>query len=143
MRTLSYDSKSGHAVNSVHFTVQWKELLAHCPHFKLNCCLFVCVFVNELEGCFNCCVLSAGKNTHSDVVMCTHDGFDVVGAQWVVEEQRERKIVLKRGERMEKSERGHDGEEKMHNSNTDFSILLDRVKTNQCFLVPCWHLCIT
>lgn len=101
------------------------------------------MFVDELKGCFNCCILSAGKNTHSDVVMCTHDGFDVVGAQWGVEERREGKIVIKRGERMEKSERGHDGEEKMHNRLFgNFSILLDRVKTNQCFLVPCWLLCI-
>lgn len=66
------------------------------------------MFVDKFKGHFNCCILPAGKNTHSDAPPHTHThttiqihththfeqrpdimGFDVVGALWGVEEQKE------------------------------------------------------
>lgn len=56
------------------------------------------MFVDKFKGHFNCCILAAGKNTHSVVPTHTHTceqgldmmGFDVVGALWGVEEDQER-----------------------------------------------------
>lgn len=77
------------------------------------------MFVIEFKGHFNCCILAAGKNTHSDVPTHTHThergldmmGFDVVGALWGAEEGEEegRKKVESAQEREEREEEGMEG----------------------------------
>lgn len=60
--------------------------------FKSTFLFFVLVlFVDKFKGHFNCCILAAGKNTHSDTCEQGLDmmGFDVVGALWGVEDNKE------------------------------------------------------